>query len=70
VVALANASGIVIDTPKAFTNPALAVTKEDPKARYPLVKHAVEAFGGGCNVYDLMMVTDGWTSKRADRHWP
>ncbi|WWC63199.1 uncharacterized protein I303_105799 [Kwoniella dejecticola CBS 10117] len=41
---MALASGLIIDTSSAFTNPLLATKKDDPKARYTLVSQAVEAF--------------------------
>ncbi|WWC71655.1 uncharacterized protein I206_105613 [Kwoniella pini CBS 10737] len=38
------ASGLIMDTSSAFTNPLLATKKDDPKARYTLVSQAVDAF--------------------------
>ncbi|TXT15651.1 hypothetical protein VHUM_00154 [Vanrija humicola] len=38
------ASGLFVDAPSSFTNPTLGQTKENPKARYPLLTQAVEAF--------------------------
>jgi polyribonucleotide 5'-hydroxyl-kinase len=37
------ASGLFVDTSSAFTNPTLGTKKDDPKARYTLVAHAIEA---------------------------
>ncbi|OCF37831.1 mRNA cleavage and polyadenylation factor Clp1 [Kwoniella heveanensis BCC8398] len=42
---IALASGLIVDTSSAFTNPLLGTKKDDPKARYSLVTQAVEAFG-------------------------
>ncbi|WVF72692.1 mRNA cleavage and polyadenylation factor Clp1 [Kwoniella sp. CBS 6097] len=42
---VALASGLIVDTSSAFTNPLLGTKKDDPKARYSLVTQAVEAFG-------------------------
>ncbi|WWC90798.1 uncharacterized protein L201_005735 [Kwoniella dendrophila CBS 6074] len=41
---MALASGLIVDTSSAFTNPLLGTKKDDPKARYTLVSQAVEAF--------------------------
>ncbi|KAK4688997.1 polyribonucleotide 5'-hydroxyl-kinase, partial [Tremellales sp. Uapishka_1] len=42
---MAMASGLIVDTSSAFTNATLGTKKDDPKARYTLVEHAVHAFG-------------------------
>ncbi|WVQ81929.1 hypothetical protein IAT38_004056 [Cryptococcus sp. DSM 104549] len=39
----ANMSGLLVDTSSAFTVPTLGTKKDDPKARYTLLAHAVEA---------------------------
>ncbi|WVN90221.1 mRNA cleavage and polyadenylation factor Clp1 [Cryptococcus depauperatus CBS 7841] len=39
----ANASGLFVDTPAAFCVPTLGTKKDDPKARYVLVNHAIQA---------------------------
>ncbi|EAL20505.1 hypothetical protein CNBE4250 [Cryptococcus deneoformans B-3501A] len=41
---IANISGLFLDTPAAFTVPTLGTKKDDPKARYTLVSHAIQAF--------------------------
>jgi hypothetical protein len=41
---VAMASGLVVDTSSAFTNATLGTRKDDPKARYSLVSHAIDAF--------------------------
>ena len=38
------ASGAFVDTSSAFVNPMLGTRKDDPKARYSLLAHALEAF--------------------------
>lgn len=40
---LALASGILVDTSSAFTTATLGTRKENPKARYSLLAHAIEA---------------------------
>ncbi|WRT68306.1 uncharacterized protein IL334_005282 [Kwoniella shivajii] len=40
---MALASGLIVDTSSAFTNPLLGTKKDDPKARYSLVDQAVDA---------------------------
>jgi len=39
-------SGAFIDTSSAFVNPMLGTRKDDPKARYSLLAHAIQAFEG------------------------
>ncbi|EIW67326.1 hypothetical protein M231_02531 [Tremella mesenterica] len=41
---IAAASGLIMDTPSAFTNPTLGTKKDDPKARYALVLQAIQTF--------------------------
>lgn len=45
------ASGAVVDTSSAFVNPTLGTKKDDPKAKYTLLAHAIETFEGA-SVYD------------------
>ena len=40
------ASGLFVDTSSAFTNPMLGTRKDDPKARYSLLAHAIDTFDG------------------------
>jgi len=37
-------SGAFVDTSSAFVNPMLGTRKDDPKARYSLLAHAIQAF--------------------------
>ena len=41
---LARTSGAFVDTSSAFVNAMLGTRKDNPKERYSLVNHAVEAF--------------------------
>lgn len=41
---VAQASGMIVDTPAAFAVASTGVRKTEPKARYPLVLHAVQTF--------------------------
>lgn len=42
---LMNQSGLIVDTPSAFTNATLGQTK-DNRSRYPLLQQAVDVFDG------------------------
>lgn len=44
IACVAMASGLVVDTSSAFTNATLGTRKDDPKARYSLVSHAIDTF--------------------------
>lgn len=49
---LVNTSGLFIDAPSAFANPSLGAQKGD-NTRYPLLRHALEAFQGAFTVYNF-----------------
>lgn len=47
------ASGLIMDTSSAFVAATLGTKKDDPKARYSLVAHAIEAFQSGSHALSI-----------------